>query len=73
MSWSQDFHEAPPRPRYDVYLDGLVTGVVVTWLLMMLYEMDKRESFGAAALGVVVTLLAIVTVVKVVRMWKDGR
>ena len=75
MSWSQDIGGTPPRPRWDLYLDGLVTGGVLTWLMLMLYGLFQREhagTFGLVLFGAVILLLFVVTLVKVWRLRKRG-
>ena len=55
VSWVQEY-ERPPRPRYDIYLDGVASGAVVTWLITMFYGMVKREgdTVGMVCLGLVI-------------------
>lgn len=75
MSWRQAFEEPPTRSRCDLYLDGLVSGGIITWLLMMLYEMSERDGdgpLGLVLLVVLVVFLAVVTLFKVVRLRKRG-
>ena len=75
MSWRQDYERAP-RPRWDVYLDGLVTGLACAWILMMFYDHVVRQApgnVGPWAFGLCSLAFFAAIVFKVVRLRRDGR
>lgn len=65
----------PPRPRWDVYLDGLVCGIVGTVILTMLYEhVDRKGSLvGAWAFLFASVALFCAVVLRLRQLKKDGR
>ena len=63
--------DRPSRSPRDLYLDGLVTGAVLFWLLSMLYDLLKREQpeiFGTVLFGLVLLSLFIGALYRALRL-----
>lgn len=73
MSWRQDIEDRPRRPRWDLYLDGLVTGGSVTWLIMMLYNHVQREGGGMVGTVGLISVIAFISIVTLIKAWRLKR
>ncbi len=67
--------EPPSGRHWQIYLDGLLTGSVVTWLLLQLHDFTTRDgdyAFGVATLSAAAVLIVSITICKLLLMRKRG-